>query len=259
MWTKKSWEVPEIQDKEYKPTVFDSDQAKELEKKNLQYKGLTGDGGSGIMNLYRGKGIAVSTDSDIAPETIAIVENATKTVTKDFKVLEKYSEPITFGKVSDGLAQNVFTPSTGLNQITLSKLDFMDVNSLLNKLKTDFSSGTSYDTDDIQSLIAHELGHNAHVALALKRAGLKYGKPLSTIETYIFEKEYNNIAQEVYLAAFTNENFDNIQKQCIQQLGNMVYKNPNELIAQSFGNDYFGKNKSNIAKNIVNYFKKELR
>jgi len=75
----------------------------------------------------------------------------------------------------------------------------------------------------------------------------------------IFEKEYNNIAQEVYLAAFTNENFDNIQKQCIQQLGNMVYKNPNELIAQSFGNDYFGKNKSNIAKNIVNYFKKELR
>ena len=51
MWTKKSWEVPEIQDKEYKPTVFDSDQAKELEKKNLQYKGLTGDDGSGIIKL----------------------------------------------------------------------------------------------------------------------------------------------------------------------------------------------------------------
>ncbi len=49
MWSKKSWEVPQIGNKKYKPTVFDNEQAKTLEKKNLQYKGLTGDGESGII------------------------------------------------------------------------------------------------------------------------------------------------------------------------------------------------------------------
>lgn len=31
------------------------------------------------------------------------------------------------------------------------------------------------------------------------------------------------------------------------------------LIAQSFGNYYYGKEKSEIAKKIVNYFRKELK
>lgn len=49
VWSKKSWEVPQIGNKKYKPTVFANEQAKTLEKKNLQYKGLTGDGESGII------------------------------------------------------------------------------------------------------------------------------------------------------------------------------------------------------------------
>lgn len=40
MWSKKSWEVPQIGNKKYKPTVFDNEQAKEIQKKNLNYIGL---------------------------------------------------------------------------------------------------------------------------------------------------------------------------------------------------------------------------
>ena len=38
----------------------------------------------------------------------------------------------------------------------------------------------------------------------------------------------------------------------------MVEENANELIAQSFGNYYYGKTKSRVANAIVEYFKREL-
>ena len=126
-------------------------------------------------------------------------------------------------------------------------------------MKSDFKTGRSYDTDYIESLVAHEIGHNAHIALALKRSQLPYGNPLTIIQRAVFENERKRISQEIYEAAFTDEEYNEIQELCVRQLGNMTLSNPNELVAQSFGNYYYGNTKSEIAEKIVKYFMKGLK
>lgn len=214
---------------------------------------------SGIIDLYKGKGLSVISDSEIDGKTIEAVYEATKKVTSDFRIIEKYSEPIRFSDVAGGLAENSYSPITGLNTISLDKGAFSNPLKLLEKLENDYVEGKSYKTDTIQSLVAHEMGHNAHVALALKRAKLEYGKPLSVIEEALFINERNKIMQEIYLVVFDDETFDEIQNICIQQLGLMVKGNPAELIAQSFGNFYYGEIQSKVAKRIVDYFIERLK
>ncbi len=126
-------------------------------------------------------------------------------------------------------------------------------------MKKDFVDGKSYDTESIESLIAHEFGHRAHVALALKRAKISYGEPISPINQVLLKQQYDLISQEIYIAAFKDESFISIQNACVEQLGEICLNNPHELIAQSFGNYYYGKNKSDIANAIVQYFKKGLK
>jgi hypothetical protein len=143
---------------------------------------------NGMINTYKGKGVEIIGDSEISQQTVRLVEEATKRVTSDFKILEKYSEPISFGYLDSGLAMNKYNPNTGHNTIVLSKSDFANPDNLLKKLKEDYKSGLSYETSTIQSLIAHEMGHNAHIALALKPAGLSYGEPLSPKQLVLFNR-----------------------------------------------------------------------
>lgn len=214
---------------------------------------------SGIINEYKGKGIPVQKSSEISQKTVEKIEVATKKVTSDFKILEKYSEPIVFGNAGDGaLASNDFSHITGRNQITLSKTAFANPVELEKRLRQDYLDGVSYETTGIESLAAHEMGHNAHVALALKRSGLLYGVPLQTDQIIRLNEEYLKILQEIYLVAFKNETFFEITEKCSNQLGTMTIEDAPELIAQSFGNYYFGKKRSKIGQRIVRYFKKEL-
>lgn len=212
-----------------------------------------------IIEMYKGKGLDIVFNKEVSAETISKVHDATKKITSDFKSLENYSEPIKFGYVQGGIAQNAFSPSTGKNQITLLESAFADEKALLKQLNDDYLNGKSYKTDRIESLVAHEMGHNAHIALALKRAGIKYGNPLTSVELKAFDIEYKKIAQEIYIAAFTVEDYNEIQEICIEQLGDLTHGNANELIAQSFGNYYYGDKKSVVAKYIVNFFKKGLK
>lgn len=221
-------------------------------------KTVDNSGESGIINAYKGKNIPIADSGSISSETIECMHRAAETVTEDFHVLSEHINGFDFGDSGDAVAVNRFIPTTGENRITFSENVFSDVANLRAVLANDYAKGRSYETNCIESLVAHEMGHAAHISLALKRAGLQYGKPLSTIECHIFEQEYRKIAEEIYLAAFTTESYDEIQSMCIKQLGNMVYANSHELIAQSFGNYYYGVKKSEIAKSIVEFFKKEL-
>ena len=220
---------------------------------------LTDQKNADIIDLYKGKGIRVEKDSSILSATISDIEQATKRVTSDIPSLERYSEPIVFGDIKDALAVNSFSTATGKNHITLNREAFSDINALILNLKKDYAEGISYKTSSIGSLIAHEMGHNAHVALALKRAGIAYGKSLSSINQALFEREYNQIAQEVYRVCFSNETIGEIYSKCVGELGSMTEGNARELIAQSFGNYYFGDEKSTIAKSIVAFFRKGLK
>lgn len=214
---------------------------------------------SGIIKPYRGNSIPIAESGEVSFETTEKICRAVEIVTNDFPILNDHIETISFEDTDAAVAFNRFTPLTGENRITFSERSFSDSARLQKALSSDFASGWSYETNHIESLVAHEMGHAAHVSLALKRARLQYGKPLSSIECIIFEQEYRKIAQEIYVVAFTTESYDEIQAMCVNQLGRMVYANSHELIAQSFGNYYYGANKSEIAKSIVEFFKKELR
>ena len=87
---------------------------------------------------------------------------------------------------------------------------------------------------------------------------IKYGEVLLPIKRLAFERELQKIKMEIYISAFTNEELEKIDEICFNELGGMTYQNPDELIAQSFRNYYYGKTKSRVGNAIVNYFKKEL-
>ena len=141
----------------------------------------------------------------------------------------------------------------------MSKSDFADSKALLKHLRRDFEIGRSYETEHIESLVAHEIGHNAHIALAIKKAGLLYGVPLKGEYLIRFNEAYLEIQQEIYRVAFNDESLEEIYEVCSKELGSMTIGNANELIAQSFGNYYFGVKQSSVGKSIVDYFKKELK
>lgn len=214
---------------------------------------------SSIINTYKSNGIPVEASADVSQETVKRISKATKRVTDDIRVLTKYSEPVRFGDVENGLAENVFNPATGKNSITLSRSAFASPEALLKSLQQDYKSGKSYETESIESLAAHELGHNAHIALAMKRAGIDYGTPLTVLHRELFRMERNKISQEIYIAAFDGQGINEIRAICREQLGNMTVDNPYELIAQSFGNYYYGSSVSGVAKRIVKYFIRGLR
>ncbi len=250
--TGKAYEVPnDMTYSEWKKT-----QDKAAEKTD---KLLKNNDNSDIIDTYKGKPWKVEGNPEISIDTQKAVEEATKKISKDFRSFEKYSEPIIFGDTGDGaLAVNRFNGKYGTNHITLSQAAFSNPEKLLQTLENDYRAGLSYKTQCIESLIAHEMGHNAHMALALQRCNFKYGEPLDISTFAMFSRECDKISQEIYLAAFTDESYDEIQAMCVSELGYMTYCKPRELIAQSFGNYYFGDNKSKIAKAIVGFFMKEL-
>lgn len=218
--------------------------------------GLNDPGESAIINLYKGSGVDFG-DSNIPYRVKREVRKAIKRVDNDFPFLTQCSEPAVIEDVIDGMAANVYDPATGKNLLKLDKTTFSDKAAAIKKLKQDYSSGQSYKTENLGSLVAHEKGHNAHVALALRKSGLPYGVPLTPEQLYLFNREYDAIKQEIYLAAFTDESLEEIYDKCKKELGSMATK-PEELIAQSFGNYYYGVHKSEIAKSIVKYFSKGL-
>ncbi len=250
--TGKAYEVPN--DMTYSEWKKKQDEAAEIFEKPLKISD-----NSVIIDTYKGKPWKVEGNPEISIDTQKAVETATKKISKDFRSLEKYSEPIIFGDTGDGaLAVNRFNGKYGTNRITLSQAAFSNPEKLLQTLEDNYHTGLSYKTQCIESLVAHEMGHNAHMALALQRCNFKYGEPLDISTFAMFSRECDKISQEIYLAAFTDESFYEIQSQCVLELGKVTYCDAHELIAQSFGNYYYGDKKSRIAKAIVEYFMKEL-
>ena len=196
--------------------------------------------------------------SNIPEEVISDVNKAVEKVAEDFPVIKEQVEPIEYDDLYDALGVNGLRNNSAVNVIKLSKQYCSDYSLLRQKLSDDYENKISYQTDNVGSLACHELGHAIHKILAMKRANIKYGEVLSPIKRLAFERELQKIKTEIYLSAFTNEELEEIDEICFNELGGMTYRNPDELIAQSFGNYYYGKTKSRVGNAIVNYFKKEL-
>ena len=196
--------------------------------------------------------------SNIPKEVISDVNKAVEKVAEDFPVIKDQVEPIEYDDLYDALGVNGLRNNSAINVIKLSKQYCSDYSLLRQKLSDDYKNKVSYQTDNVGSLACHELGHAIHKILAMKRANIKYGEVLLPIKRLTFERELQKIKMEIYIVAFTNEELEEIDEICFNELGGMTYRNPDELIAQSFGNYYYGKTKSRVGNAIVNYFKKEL-
>ena len=197
--------------------------------------------------------------SNIPEEVISDVNKAVEKVAEDFPVIKEQVEPIEYDDLYDALGVNGLRNNSAINVIKLSKQYCSDYSLLRQKLSDDYENKISYQTDNVGSLACHELGHAIHKILAFKRAGLEYGKPISAEQNILLNKKLNEICIEIYEAAF-DDSFatpEAIFDECAKQLGSMAVM-PNELIAQSFGNYYYGSDKMPIAKSIIEYFIKEL-
>lgn len=197
--------------------------------------------------------------SNIPEEVISDVNKAVEKVAEDFPVIKEQVAPIEYDDLYDALGVNGLRNNSAINVIKLSKQYCSDYSLLRQKLSDDYENKISYQTDNVGSLACHELGHAIHKILAFKRAGLEYGKPISAEQNILLNKKLNEICIEIYEAAF-DDSFatpEAIFDECAKQLGSMAVM-PNELIAQSFGNYYYGSDKMPIAKSIIEYFIKEL-
>lgn len=197
--------------------------------------------------------------SNIPEEVISDVNKAVEKVAEDFPVIKDQVEPIEYDDLYDALGVNGLRNNSAINVIKLSKQYCSDYSLLRQKLSDDYKNKVSYQTDNVGSLACHELGHAIHKILAFKRAWLEYGKPISAEQNILLNKKLNEICIEIYEAAFDDsfETPEAIFDECAKQLGSMAVM-PNELIAQSFGNYYYGSDKMPIAKSIIEYFIKEL-
>ena len=197
--------------------------------------------------------------SDLIPETVTKkVNSAIKEVSKKFPVINEQISSIKYGKLDNAYGQCDFNTGTSINEITLWDSLFSDEDNLIKVLHHDAEIHKSYETDHLESLVAHEIGHALHSILALKRTGLQYGKRMTPLEAIAFNNERKKIIQEIYCLYFTDEGYEEIIDECTRQLGTMAI-DPNEMIAQAFGNYYYGVKKQPLSKAIVKYFRKELK
>lgn len=210
-------------------------------------------------DLAKQSGVKIIKSETISETVNGKVTDAANKVIEDIKGLKGKILSFSYGDAGEGaLASCNFNALTAQNSIVLDEAIFSNSDALSKALSNDYVTGLSYETDNIESLIAHEIGHAAHNVLALKKCGFKYGEPLTILQAEIFKEEREKIIEKVYEIAFSDETVDEIFDACRKQLGKMA-ENPSELISQSFGNYYYGTTKSPIATKIVKYFKKELK
>lgn len=203
--------------------------------------------------------IEVEGNAEIPKKIVDDVNAAVDKVSVDFPIINEQLEPINYGDTKTALGENGLLHNKFINLIRLSSDYFSDYSLLKAKLLEDFNNEVSYKTNNAGSLVCHEIGHALHKILAMKRVGIKYGEALTPIKQQLFENEFKKITIDVYNNVF-DDSFTTpnaIFDECAKQLGNMA-RNPNELIAQSFGNYYYGDERMPIAEKIVEFFKKEL-
>ena len=218
------------------------------------------------INQYKGSRTDAVDSTEVPEDVQKDVNNAIEKIEKDFPSILELVQNILFGDCGKALGENrVNTTIDGVftYKIVLNKSAFSNRESLLKALSVDYLDGTSYNTDRIESLVAHELGHSAHHAVIQKRIGYHGGKMTSKMAE-LYKSQYDQILQEIYVAAFPDEDYPDITAQEIfksieAELGTMAKNNAAELIAQSFGNYYYGSKKSRIATKIVEWFKEELK
>ena len=222
--------------------------------------GVANGGERGIISMYPEWNHIVPLSKPIPESVRKSVSEAEETILRDFPSLSGKHEPIRYGKVIGGFAEHGIDSTTGHCIITLLDSVFSDPEQLMVTLLEHYESFYSYEVTSYQSIVAHEMGHNAHMILAMQRCGIPYGSPLSSDELSRIRTEEEVILEEIYDLCFPGwkKDFSIVTNQSIIDFGVESIQGPFELIAQAFGKHYYGKKRARIAETIVQYFLERL-
>lgn len=125
-------------------------------------------------------------------------------------------------------------------------------NAALSAGDTNVDIGNSALANDI-----HERTHDIVNQLALKRAGIIDMNNVSPIQHQLFVIEKNKICQDVYIACFNDETFDDIQKIIEKEISKRARFSGNEFISESMVKYLGAKKKTELAEKVYNYLVKE--
>lgn len=159
VWSKKSWEAPDIADTQAAPVRFSGKQANDLEQKNLQYKGLTNNGESGIIKSIDIDDFEMMSEGrNIDPKAIEIISSVIKKYENSGEI---YINDFYFGSLK---------PEK--NGTPLLQIEPIGDKTLRLNINTDVFSGKTVDeinrmladtkinlADNLEEAVIHECGH----------------------------------------------------------------------------------------------------
>lgn len=191
-----------------------------------------------------------------------VIESAVKTMEQDFPILKKYPVPQEFKVLEPGnpgqATIDIFPDGTVQLSVAFNQEMWDNIDSIRALVEQEARTGAHTASLLPESVVYHEYGHVLHQLLSLKRAGWDGKSRLSLMQTEIYRQEYFKITQEIYLAAFTDEGYEEIQQIIGDQLGQRALENQRELIAECFAAHYSGLS-STVASSIVRYFRKSMK
>ena len=90
VWSKKSWEGPSLTRRDSAPAMLSTEQARQLQVRNLSYRGLTNGGGSGIIKIENFNPLS---DSNVVPVLRRESQNWINTLTtEEIRAIKKYTK-----------------------------------------------------------------------------------------------------------------------------------------------------------------------
>lgn len=197
----------------------------------------------------------------ISSESQQMIDSVTQRIYKDFPEIEKISDSFTVvhqGEGNPASAKLTVLPDGTVHCGLEINADMWDnVDKVKALVMTQSRSGGHVTTSQPESILFHEFGHMAHNALALQRAGYIKGQRLSEPQIKILMSARNKVAQEVYLEAFNDESFEEIQDIIANTISNRAKYAGEEFIAECFSQYYSGK-PTNLSECIVKYFEKQM-
>ena len=102
----------------------------------------------------------------------------------------------------------------------------------------------------------HERTHDIVTKLAMRRAGITDADNITAIQYYLFQQEKDKICQDVYIACFTDETFEEIKEIIEKEISERAVYSGGEFISESMV-QYLGAEKhSELSENVYNYLMK---
>ncbi len=197
---------------------------------------------------------------ELPDECKAVIHEAINEVKRDFPIMEKYPLDLWVYDTSeyDPATANFQLDGSGNVHLSIgfNKNDWMSLDKVLKFLREEGIKTHVY-MEDPKGVVYHELGHVLHAMSALHRVGWDGVSKLTVRERNSAYKAYMSIREEVYVAAFTAESYQEIKGRILSEVSQRAADGSNELIAESFSAVYGGLD-IEIANKIVSHIHRDL-